>query len=309
MNPLLTRTSSPGAGLVWLLLLVTLGALIGQLAAYGLCLVSMGSTQISGVDTASLPVWWLLTQQAFIASGAFILAPACYLHFFARGGLGSLFQWRKNYTYPILLTLGLASTVTMANTQIVRWNMTLPIPSWLETVVLWVQEKETTLQEITALCTTFHSWAELWTGILIMGIIPAVGEELLFRGLLQNLLHSLTQSIHLAISVNAFMFSAMHLQLYGFLPRLLFGVLLGYIYWWTKDLLFPIAAHLFNNISLLVMLFLHQQNMIAHDIRTTAVSPYSTLILLIFAVPLLANRLRRHGQRLHKTSRHTTHSI
>ncbi len=295
ISPLSTN-KSPWTRLALVFLLVMFGAFLGQWVAsmlYFLDTDSMGKA----MHTALLPKRLLLMLQAITASSAFIVAPLLYLQIFTQQGFLALFQWRKSYLVPMLITLGLVLAFMVVNIWFIQWNMAIKLPTWLSAFEVWAQEKEAALQKITALLTSFDSLMELGLGILVLGIIPAVGEELLFRGLVQNICHKLTHNIHLAIGISAFVFSAIHLQFYGFLPRFLLGVLFGYIYWWTKDLFFPIVAHLFNNTCVLLMLFLHQQGIIAQDISTLRTPPGPVLIFFAAMVLTLANLLRQ--QRRH----------
>lgn len=88
---------------------------------------------------------------------------------------------------------------------------------------------------------------ELLMALLVAAVAPAVGEELLFRGVLQPRVQQATASVHLGIWITAALFSAIHLQFVGFLPRMLLGALLGYLLLWSGTLWLPIIAHfLFN---------------------------------------------------------------
>jgi hypothetical protein len=86
--------------------------------------------------------------------------------------------------------------------------------------------------------------------------LPAIGEELLFRGVLQKLIQKMTGSSHWAIWITATLFSALHLQFFGFLPRLLLGALFGYLLEWTGTLWLPILAHFINNASGVIVFFI-----------------------------------------------------
>ncbi len=101
-----------------------------------------------------------------------------------------------------------------------------------------------------ALTETFLSDASLMglaVNLLVMAVLPALGEELLFRGALQPLLLRWTSRPHLSIWITAILFSALHMQFAGFLPRLLLGALLGYAAWLGKSLWLPMLIHGLNN--------------------------------------------------------------
>jgi len=291
----LTANRSPWTNLALVFFLVALGAFAGQLVAS--VFYFSGTNGMGEAGYTALSKESLLVLQATTASSAFIVAPLLYLRIFSQQGARELFQWRQPYTAPMLATLGLILAFMVVDTWFVQWNMTVKLPSWLRAFEVWAQEKEADLQRTTVLLTTFHSLPELGVGILVIGIIPAVGEELLFRGVVQNIFHKLTTNVHLAIGISAFVFSAIHLQFYGFVPRFLFGMLFGYIYWWTKDLLFPIVAHLFNNTFTLLLLFLYQRGIIAQDISALQAPPGPVLIFFATVVIALASLLRQQGKR------------
>jgi hypothetical protein len=83
--------------------------------------------------------------------------------------------------------------------------------------------------------------------LLVIAILPALGEELIFRGVMQKILADVFRKKYLAVWITAFFFSFVHLQFYGFLPRLILGLAFGYLYLWSASLWLPIIAHFVNN--------------------------------------------------------------
>ncbi|MEM7055792.1 MAG: CPBP family intramembrane glutamic endopeptidase [Bacteroidota bacterium] len=240
---------------------------------------------------------FLLITQATIASSAFIGAPMFYWRFIEHKQVRLLFQWRQGYAYPILLTLGLVFSCMLVNTLLIQWNLSVRLPAFLADFENWAQNKEAELKRLTELLTTFYNTTDFLSGIVVIAFIPAIGEELLFRGIVQSLFYQITKSTHLAIYIAALIFSAIHSQFYGLLPRFLLGVLFGYIYEWTKDLAFPTIAHFFNNSFTLFMLFLHQQGSIKQDVQTTQALPLPVITLFTVISLALASTLQRHSRR------------
>jgi len=100
--------------------------------------------------------------------------------------------------------------------------------------------------------------------LLLMALLPALSEETLFRGTLQQMMYKGTSSIstsnnspntkqHVAVWVSAILFSAIHFQFYGFVPRMLLGVLFGYLLLWSGSLWLPILAHFTNNAMAVIL--------------------------------------------------------
>jgi membrane protease YdiL (CAAX protease family) len=119
-------------------------------------------------------------------------------------------------------------------------NQILPLP---EGVMQLENEQGWLVREVLRM----EAPGELVLALLVAAVAPALGEELLFRGLLQPRLQQATAGAHTGIWVTAVLFSAIHFQFAGFFPRLLLGAFLGYAYWWSRSLWLPIILHLFYN--------------------------------------------------------------
>jgi membrane protease YdiL (CAAX protease family) len=129
------------------------------------------------------------------------------------------------------------------------WNHQLPAGGW-------VLQKEQELAALTSLLVGFEGFGQALMGILAIVLLPAIGEELLFRGVLQNRLLAWMRNPHIAIWMAALVFSLVHFQFLGLLPRWILGALLGYIYYWSGNLLLAMWGHLVNNgVALLLMRF------------------------------------------------------
>lgn len=119
-------------------------------------------------------------------------------------------------------------------------NESIPLPSW---ALNFEDQAEDTLRNILDMKTPYLLIANL----IIIAVLPGIGEELIFRGILQKHIGHILKNPVLAIWIAGFIFSAIHLQFEGFLPRMALGVVLGYLYYWTQNLWVPIIAHAFNN--------------------------------------------------------------
>lgn len=127
-------------------------------------------------------------------------------------------------------------------------NNTIPLPEWATN---FENEAEETMKAILKMDNPLIFVANLF----VIAILPGIGEELLFRGVLQKQLGFIFNNKILAVWVAAFIFSAIHLQFEGFLPRFALGVVLGYLYYWTGNLWITMFAHAFNNGIQIVLIY------------------------------------------------------
>jgi uncharacterized protein len=128
-----------------------------------------------------------------------------------------------------------------------RLNAEMHFPEWLKGVEGWMKEKEDYATQLLNLLITSKTAGVMVFNIIILAVIPAIGEELIFRGVFQKIFCNLFKSGHLAIWLTAFAFSALHFQFFGFLPRFILGLVFGYLYYWGGTLWLPVIAHFVNN--------------------------------------------------------------
>lgn len=101
-------------------------------------------------------------------------------------------------------------------------------------------------------------WGLLFN-LFMIAVIPALGEELLFRGVIQKIFTNMTRNYHWGIWISAFLFSALHMQFYGFLPRMVLGAMFGYLLVYSGTIWLPIVAHFLNNLVGVLALYAEKQ--------------------------------------------------
>ncbi len=224
----------------------------------------------------------LLIVQGVSSICSFIISPLLYIHYYDRQNSSSYTRMATPLLPSILLTILLTQAFMFVNTPIIEWNMGIKFPDFLSHLETIAQQQEQYLKEITEYVTHFDSIFQLLLGLLVIAVIPGIGEELLFRGLIQGKLSAIFKNPHIAIWVAAFLFALFHFQFYGLVPRMLLGALFGYLYWWSGSLVLAMVAHFFNNGFTLVMVYLYQQDMINFDIDGT--SEISSLTIVFFTL-------------------------
>jgi membrane protease YdiL (CAAX protease family) len=126
-------------------------------------------------------------------------------------------------------------------------NSSFHLPDFFSGVEQWMHKKEDAAARITDLFMVSDTFGIMLFNVFMIAVIPALGEELIFRGVFQKIFHNLFKSDHLAIWITAILFSAIHFQFFGFVPRLILGLVFGYLYFWSGTLWLPVISHFVNN--------------------------------------------------------------
>lgn len=193
------------------------------------------------------------------------------------------FDWQ-----PVFIIVLLVIVFMGFNSFIVEWNQNVSLPESMVGFEKMLKSLEDQLGKLTTYLTEFDSTGQLILAVVVIAVLPAIGEELVFRGIIQREFYKGSNNIHISIWVSAIIFSAIHLQFYGFLPRMLLGALFGYLYYWSGNLWMPILAHFVNNGFTVIAMYLHQQGTINVDVETTESAPMPAVISsLVFTIILL----------------------
>ena len=151
--------------------------------------------------------------------------------------------------------------------QLTSWNEAMKFGPAFETLETWIKNLEDSAAAITERMLNVNTISGLLLNLLIIALIPAVGEELTFRGVLQQSLTHGLKNPHIAIVLSASIFSFIHFQFYGFLPRLFLGLLLGYMFYITGSLWTNILMHFLNNGTAVVLYYLNNRDIIHVDVE------------------------------------------
>ena len=188
---------------------------------------------------------------------------------------------------PVILVLLLTFFFMILNSGVIEWNKSINFPEFMNSFETWAFNKEKELEKITIFLVSFENNWEFLFGILSIALIPGICEEYLFRGVLQKNFYLISKNIHIAVWLSAFFFSALHLQFYGFFPRMLLGVLFGYIYYWSGSIVYPMIAHIFNNFFSLTIFYFSQKGLLNENFEVSVnSSPKIPMSLIIISVVL-----------------------
>jgi membrane protease YdiL (CAAX protease family) len=199
----------------------------------------------------------IMIAQGITGLVGLIIIPILYVKFSEHKPLSPFFPKEKDFTKVLAIIPLLGICFLIAISPITEWNMHFQFPEFLKEFGDWARIQEDKLIEMTKVLTNFSTPGEFILGLVVVAVLPGIGEELVFRGLIQNELWRGSKNIHVAIWVSAFLFSAIHIQFFGFVPRLLLGALFGYLYYWSGNLLIPMLAHFFHNGFTLTMIYMY----------------------------------------------------
>ncbi len=230
-------------------------------------------------DTDPALQFTLIIVQAGAAVLSFIVLPAFFVRKYESGTLADYFHSRFFGFNAVFITLGLTLSLMIVNSLLIEWNMGFDFP---EAIAATFDRLEEQARLMTEYLTDFYSFPYFLLVMVVVAVVPAIGEELLFRGLIQKYLQDIWHNPHVAIWVTAMFFSAFHLQFYGFLPRMVLGAFFGYLFYFSGSLWYASIAHFVNNGFTLLMIYMFQQGLAGYDIKSTeTISIWSALSFVI----------------------------
>ena len=230
-------------------------------------------------------------MQFFNAIGVFIVPSILFIHFRGLALYNYLKLNSSVYINDLLAIFIMALAMIPVANFLGALNTMLPLPDFLG----FLMEIEAQTLLITEQFLVMNTPLDLFLMLGLIGFVAAVGEELLFRGVLQNLFQEWFGSQHIAIWLTAFLFSVIHFQYYAVLPRFVLGAFIGYVYVNSGNLRSAILLHLFYNSTLVLLAFFIQHGGL--DTSWEEVGAEG-LILALISVLVLVVLLLRHIPRI-----------
>lgn len=161
--------------------------------------------------------------------------------------------------FPKLLHLSIGLLICIVALPLVSGtaalNSEMHLPAALSNVENWMRAKEQSAGQTIELFFADKSTGGFILNLFVVAFMAGLSEEIFFRGLIQRLFIDNKVNLHVSVWITAILFSAIHLQFFGFIPRMLLGAVLGYLYAYTNNLWVPVLAHTVNNAVAVVMIF------------------------------------------------------
>lgn len=267
-----------------LFLMILAGMIFSLLVGYLVGLICWGKETVLAASTIApgqfspQTIGFMKTLQMINHAGTFLFPALFY-----RRIIGNPPEWQsyspgRNQLLWLGIIFLLQFTLSPFINSLQELNQQFHLPEGLKTIEQWMQRMELRAAGLTDAFLKGTSTGGFLANILILAIIPALGEELVFRGIIQPGLSSIFRNKHLAIVVTALLFSAMHLQFYGFLPRFVLGLLFGYFFLWTQNLWTAIWAHFLNNGTAVVLAYLSDTHTVETDYSSFGKTTFPILI-------------------------------
>ena len=218
----------------------------------GLTILAMGIWYLAldGSQTTSSLKWLQLLQTL----GTFLIPPILCAWMWDTNHRP--FAWlklnQKTHWSLFVIAVGIMVCAIPGINLLADLNSRVELPKSLDFIEQILKQQEETAALLTERFLQADNIGQLLINIGLLALLPAFAEELSFRGTLQQVINGERLAVsgernHIAIWITAFVFSAIHMQFYGFVPRMLMGAMFGYVFVWTGSLWVPIVMHFTNN--------------------------------------------------------------
>lgn len=270
--------------LILLLLLILASAVFSSLFAMGLFYLSYGLH----ADITQYPDMMRLLQ-LISAIGTFLFPVLALAWLCSSNPKEYLSIGKMPKGHILLLTFLCVFLLTPSISLTGLLNKQMELPSFMEPIESWMRSQEETAEQLTLKLLAGGGIITLFFNLIVIAVAAGVTEEFLFRGALQRIIGNWTHNHHIIIWSAAIIFSAFHMQFFGFLPRMLLGAYFGYLLYWTRNIWIPVFAHFVNNAFAVIALSdtqLKDNEFITGDISTQNLLPYTivAIVALFFFV-------------------------
>ena len=277
------RNKSESTKLFLFVLIVFISALIGVLSI-GIISADVGELNFSPENISQLKIIQLISS-VFI----FIIPPLLFSYFendkYINGlGFNSKFK-RQNILIILMIILfsqPLVAYCMQENLKFIKY-----ISDYIPEMVESMKQMEANADRMTKEFLKMDNIGDLLFNLFLIAIIPAIGEEMFFRGVIQKKLKNILRNPHIAILITSFIFSAIHMQFFGFLPRFFLGMILGYLFYYSGNLWMSVIAHFINNALAVLLMYLPFSEKINTDISQLEKTEISMMQATIFMVIVL----------------------
>lgn len=213
----------------------------------------------------------------------FVLPPILYAILVKDNPISALGLNKVKFHW-LLLGIAMMYIILPLNSAFAEWNAELKLPESMKALEELMKSMQDAAAEATEKMLNVNNISGLIINIIMIAGLAALGEELLFRSLLQTSLIKICKNAHIGIIIASAVFSFIHFEFYGFLPRLVLGLLLGYMFYFSGSVWVPMLMHFLNNGTIVVLYFLNNKGITNIDLETFGKTSTPILIASIIAM-------------------------
>jgi uncharacterized protein len=264
-----------------------IGYLLGALvifAVYGLeTLMQLAQLNLSNSNTIN--ALWIL--QVVSTTIPLFIAPVIFANVIVKEPREYL---KPAWSFPPVL-LVLVFCIMFISSPLIEFlaniNQKMSFPPSLKFIYDWMREKEDTTKKLTGILLQMKTVGSMIRNVIIVGLLTAIAEEFMFRGVIQTIFTRWTKNYHAAIWITAILFSSFHMEFLGFLPRMMLGALLGYMVAWSGSIWPAVWGHFINNGTAVVVTYLYQHKKIKVNPDDQHMFNYAAYIISLIIVLFL----------------------
>ena len=260
--------------------------IIGTVIGVGIVAVAYGLktfSAISQLDTTTphfVPAMWII--QLTGTTLPILAAPLLFSRFIVKD-VGNYIKPNFKFSWvliPLVLAIMFMSAPSIE--LLTNINQQMVLPKFLK----WMRDSEDAAEKLTTALLQMNTIWQMLFNLIFIGLFTAIVEEFMFRGVMQTIFEKWTKNTHVAIWVTAILFSAFHMEFFGFLPRLLLGAMFGYFVAWSGSIWPAVWGHFINNGTAVVVTYLYQNKITKLDPDEQHVFDYKgyaiSFIILLF---------------------------
>ena len=289
-------------GVLWLGIMALL--FVASMVGYVLYVQLTGVQSVMALKMAQLVQSLLVfVVPALLAVWCWSRRPAEWLRLRAVG---------NGWVYAIVVVLMIVAQPGI--NMLATWNEGIRLPAFMSEIEQYFQDMEASARELTEMLAAAPTIGTMLLNLVVLAAVPAIGEELSFRGVLLGLIDgdttlgtriSPSRRTHIAVWVVGIIFSLIHFQFYGFIPRMLLGVVLGYLLVWTGSLWVPMVAHFTNNALVVLLYFaeehfaINSESLESFGTGTTSWAGWLSILLSLLLLWLVRNAVQKRSSAPH----------
>lgn len=263
--PLIKNTSQGGKLLIFILLLI-----------FGLAFSIVLGTIVTIINGSDLQDLKNLQITQIISGVVGFLMPAVVYAMLVQEKPWIYLGFNK---LPIWSLLGIVAMFTIIPflSLVTDWNDSISFPESMSAIEEQMRSLQARSEDVIKL---FIGQGSLFSSLMIVALLAAVSEELLFRSVIQKALIKLFKNAHVAIIVTALVFSAFHGDFFGFFPRFILGMMLGYMFWMSGSIFPSMLMHFVNNATIVMLYYLNTRGFSDIDVEHFGSTDNVAIIIL-----------------------------